>query len=134
LWKQGDDGILRFGYYQMFIIRLTGRHLGSYVCNYNFVRDVALNEQTAEFHYHDVVAVTTQEQSHPYDLPTGNKLTTKQEFVLSVASGETIRVAVDTAQIRQITGVTKPPELGAESAVAQIRAMLRDYKALHAAA
>jgi hypothetical protein len=118
----------------MIIICLTDRHLGSYTCDYNFVRDVVLNEETAEFHYHDVVSVATREYSNPYDLPTGEKLTTKQEFSLSVASGESIRISVETALIRQITGVERPPELGAESAVAQIRSMLRGYKALSAAA
>ncbi|HEX3525831.1 MAG TPA: hypothetical protein VH988_02085 [Thermoanaerobaculia bacterium] len=134
LWKLGDDGQLRFGYYKMIVIRLTERHLGAYVCDYDFVRDVALNEATHELHYCDIVSVFTQEQSDPYNLPTGKKLRTQQEFVLSVASGETIRVSVDTAQIRQITGVEAPPELGAESAVAQIRSALRGYKALSAAA
>lgn len=133
LWRRGEDSILRFGYYRLIVIRLTERHLGSYVCDYNFVRDVALNERTSEFHYHDVVSVTTEEWSDPGNLPTGKKVTIRQDFVLSVASGESIRVSVDTAQIRQITGEEAPPELGAESAVAQIRSMLRGYKALAAA-
>jgi hypothetical protein len=128
LWKQGEDGSLRFGYYSMIIIRLTDRHLGAYRCDYNFVRNVVLNERTTEYHYHDVVSVATNESSHPYDLPTGDKLTTRQEFSLSVASGESINVAVESALIRQITGGEGIPDSGAEKAVATIRAMLRDKK------
>jgi hypothetical protein len=130
LWKQGeDDGVLRFGYYRMIVVHLTDRHLGAYVCEYNFVRNVVLNERTTEYHYHDVVSVTTREESYPYDhLKTGDKLTTKQEFSLSVASGESISVAVESAVIRQITGAEGIPDSGAERAVATIRAMLRDKK------
>jgi hypothetical protein len=134
LWKLGDDGRLRFGYYRMIVIRLTDRHLGAYVCDYNFVRDVALNEATHELHYCDIVSVFTQEQSDPYDLPTGEKLRTRQEFVLSVASGESIRVASEVGLIRQITGAEQLPESGAESAVALIRTMLRHKKTSAAAA
>jgi hypothetical protein len=113
----------------MVIIRLTDRHLGAYVCDYNFVRNVVLNEQTTEYHYHDVVSVTTREDSYPYDhLRTGEKLTTRQGFSLSVASGESISVAVEAALIRQITGAEGIPDSGAERAVATIRAMLRDRK------
>lgn len=128
LWKKGEDGVLRFGYYRLIVIRLTDRHLGAYTCDYNFVRNVVLNESTTEYHYQDVVSVTTREDSDPYDLPTGNKLTTKQEFSLSVASGESIKVAVEAALIRQITGAEGIPDSGAERAVATIRAMLRDKK------
>jgi hypothetical protein len=128
LWKQGEDRVLRFGYYRLIVIRLTDRHLGAYTCDYNFVRNVVLNERTTEYHYQDVVSVATQEDSAPYNLPTGQKLTTKQEFSLSVASGESIRVGVEAALIRQITGAEGIPDSGAERAVATIRAMLRDKK------
>ncbi len=128
LWKKGEDGVLRFGYYRLIVIRLTDRHLGAYTCDYNFVRNVVLNERTTEYHYQDVVSVATQEDSDPYDLPTGKKLTTRQEFSLSVASGESIKVAVEAALIRQITGGEGIPNSGAERAVATIRAMLRDKK------
>jgi hypothetical protein len=129
LWRRGEDGLLRFGYYRMVVVRLTDRHLGAYTCDYNFVRNVVLNERTTEYHYHDVVSVTTREESYPYDhLKTGDKLTTKQEFSLSVASGESISVAVESALIRQITGAEGIPDSGAERAVATIRAMLRDKK------
>jgi|SRR6185436_9528045 len=63
LWKKGTDGIVRFGVYRVTIIRLTDRHLGSFACDYNFIKDVPLNEKTDEYHYRDVVAVSTREQA-----------------------------------------------------------------------
>jgi len=128
-WKKGSDGAARFGVYRITIIRLTDRHLGSYACDYNFIRDVALNEKTDEYHYRDVVSVSTREQASSYTLPTGEKLTTAREFALSVASGESIRVTIDADQLRKITGVEKLPETGADKAVSIIRTMLRDKKA-----
>lgn len=128
VWKRGEDGLVRFGVYRVTIILLTDRHLTSYACDYNFIRDVALNERTDEFHYRDIVSVSTREQDTAYTLPTGKKMTKAQAFSLSVASGESISVMVDSAEIREITGVEKLPETGADKAVANIRAMLRDKK------
>lgn len=128
LWKIGDDNIVRFGVYRVTIVQLTDRHLGAYACDYNFIRNVALNERTDEYHYKDVVSVSTQEQASSYTLPTGVKLTTAQEFRISVASGESINVTIGSSQINKITGSDQIPETGAEKAISVIRAMLREKK------
>lgn len=132
-WKQGADGILRFGVYRATIIWLTDRHLASHSCFYDFVRDVAINETATEIHYCDVVSFSTQETSSTRDgfsatLPTGRKATVQQELILSVASGGAVQVTLEEAYVKHITGLEELPESGAEKAVTVIRAMLRDKK------
>lgn len=129
VWKVGDDETVRFGIYGVTIIQLTERHLGAFSCDYNFLKDVALNSATEEFHYQDVVSVSTKEQDSSYTLPTGAKLTRAQMFRLTVASGDAVEVAIGASKIGEITGSERIPETGAEKAVSVIRTMLREKKA-----
>lgn len=132
-WRQGVDEKLRFGVYRVTTIWLTDRHLASYTCFYDFIRDVAVNETATEIHYCDVVSFSTQETSSTRDgfsanLPTGRKATVQEELILSVASGGAVRVTLEEAYLRYITGAEELPESGAEKAVTVIRTMLRDKK------
>jgi len=128
-WRRGSDGRLRFAVQNIVAVYLTERHLAAYTCDFNFIRDVALNETTREYHYQDIVSVATYEWSESFAEPTEQKLTTTQHFRLSVASGECIEVRVDTKLLRKMTQQEDVPAMGAEQAVATIRAMLRDKKA-----
>ena len=128
VWRLGKDDELRFGVYRVTIIQLTDRLMGAYSCDYSFIRDVALNEETEEYHYQDVVGVSTQELASSYTLPTGVKLTHAQQFRISVTSGEAIEVVIGAEKLRKVTRKEKMPETGAERAVSVIRAMLRDKK------
>ncbi len=128
VWRKGKDDEVRFGVYRVTIIQLTDRLLGAYSCDYNFVRDVALNEETEEYHYQDIVGVSTQELASSYTLPTGVKLTHAQQFRISVTSGEAIEVVIGADKLRKVTGDDELPDTGAERAVSVIRAMLRDKK------
>jgi hypothetical protein len=133
LWKKGKDGVFRFGVYHMVVVRMTDRHLASYSCFYDFIRDIPVNESTQEFHFCDVVSFSTREKSDAKGsisqvLPTGQKATARQEFVVSVASGEGLRVTLLDGRVQEITNEERLPESGAEEAVAGIRAMLREAK------
>jgi hypothetical protein len=127
-WRKGLDKRVRFVIYKAAVIHLTDRHLGAFTCDFNFIRNVPLNESTQEYHYCDVVSVSTAEKSQAYVLPTGQKLTTSKIFALSVSSGESIQVPIDVEQIRKMTGLEIAPETGTDKAVSTIRAMLRDKK------
>ncbi len=129
LFKAGRDGRARFGVYSVAAIALTERHLGIFRCEYNFVRDEARNETTCEYHYRDIVSVSTSEVSSSLLLPSGEELTTVQEFRVSVPNGEAIRITVDAPAIRRLTGTDALPSSGAEKAVRAIRTMLRQKKA-----
>ncbi len=133
-WRKGSDGALRFAIHKIIVIYLTDRHLAAYTCDFNFIRNVPLNEITREYHYQDVISVATYEWSQSFTLPTGQKLSTSQIFRLAVASGESIEVRLDNDQLRNMTKEEAVPTIGAEQAVRTIRAMLREKKMAPAAA
>lgn len=128
-WKKGKDNRLRFAIYNIIVIYLTERHLAAFTCDFNFLRDVSLNETSREYHYQDIVSVTTYEWSEAFDRPTCEKRITSQIFRLSVASGEFIEVREDCSVLRQMTKEEQVPAMGADEKVATIRAMLRVKKA-----
>jgi hypothetical protein len=128
VWKVGNDKLARFAVYRVTVILLTQSQLGSYSCDYNFLRNVRLNEQTDEYAYVDVVSVSTRETATNYTLPTGMKLSTAEQFRLSVSSGESIAVTISSGELKRITGTDRLPDSGAEAAIATIRRMLRDKK------
>ena len=128
LWRTGKDDITRFAIYRVSIIQLTDQLLAAYSCDYNFLRDVALNEETEEYHYQDVVGVSTREDTTSYTLPSGTKLAHAQWFRISVTSGEAIEVLVEADRLYQMTKGDRLPETGADKAVAAIRTMLRSKK------
>ncbi len=130
VWKVGKDGIARFGLYSILIIHLTERHLAAFGCVYNLIRDVSLSEYTNEFHYQDIVSVSTKELSSSFTLPSGEKLTYAQEFAITVSSGDSISVLITTGKLEK----TKKKynykiDTGAEKAVKFIRQRLREKKA-----
>lgn len=127
LYRKGRDGTIRFTVYRVVIIQLARKLLAAYSCDFNFLKNVKLNEETKEFHYRDIVSVSTNEMSSSYKLPSGNSLVHAQAFRISAVNGESIEVIIGTSQIRKITGGAMP-ETGAEKAVAVIRSMLRDNK------
>jgi hypothetical protein len=133
LWKRGKDQRLHFGTYRMTFLRVTDRHLAAYSCLYDFIRDISIHERTDEFHFCDVVSFSTRETSEAEkakskSLPTGQKTSIWQEFVVSVGNGDGLQIALDDGRVREITGEDRFPETGAEEAVAAIRSRLRDTK------
>src|SRR5258708_14271792 len=83
LWRRGKDRTVRFAIYRVTVIHLADHVLAAYSCDFNFLRNVALNERTDEYHYKDIVSVSTQEVATSYTLPTGIKLVKMQAFRLS---------------------------------------------------
>ncbi|MBN9382040.1 MAG: hypothetical protein J0H74_14830 [Chitinophagaceae bacterium] len=127
VFKKGKDKYVRFGVYNVTIFILAEHLLASYRCDYDFIRKVALNETTREYHYRDIVSVNTEESSTNYTLPDGQRLIKAQSFRLSVASGENIRITIEVHQFKTMTR-GEIPSTGAEAAVKVIRNMLRDKK------
>lgn len=128
LAKEGKDKEWRFGVYEVVVIHLTQRLLAAYSCDYNFLRDVMLNEETDEYHYTDIVTVSTKELASSLTLPTGSKLTRVQMFKVTVSSGDSVEVIINADKISALTGPDRIPETGAERAVNVIRSMLREKK------
>lgn len=126
-WKKGSDDFVRFSINRITVILLSNNLLAAYACDFNFLKNVSLNESTQEYHYKDVVSVSTQEDSTSYTLPNGISMVNSQAFRLSVASGESIKVVISAAKLTEITG-GKIPITSAEKAVQVIRTMLREKK------
>ena len=61
--KLGHDNFTRCSVYKITIIYLTERHLAAYICDYNLIKDLALNEKTSEYYYQDIVGLVTEEIS-----------------------------------------------------------------------
>lgn len=126
------DGFVMFSGYRVVVVYLTNFHLGAYTCHLNFYDGSITNEETQEYHYIDIVSVATLTVNSEFIVETtdGKKhpIATQQQFSLSVASSESIRVTVAFPQIPGIikTGRLLPSE--SEKAIGIIRAMLREKK------
>lgn len=128
----GEDGIIRFSAHDMVIVYLTDYHLAAYQCEFDFGDGRVLTESTKEYHYTDVVSVSTQtEASDIFAVMVDGKekpIARMQKFALSVASGEKIEVAIAFPQAEDILKNGRMPPTGAEKAISTIRAMLREKK------
>lgn len=127
LWKKGKDNIVRFAINRVTVIYFSKHLLGAYACDFNFLKNVTLNERTDEYFYRDIVSVSTNETSTSYTLPNGTKLTHSREFRLSLSNGEAIQVFIDSGKLTKITQGNIPTE-EAEKAVQIIRKILKEKK------
>lgn len=127
-WRKGKDDIIRFSVNRFTILHFLNTGIAGYACDFNSFRGVGLNESTHEFHYADIVSVTTQEESSSYTLPNGSKMVHAQSFRISVASGESISYVIGAEKLERLTD-GKIPTTEAERAVLVIRKLLRERKA-----
>lgn len=128
LWKKGKDGLVRFAVYEVALIYTAEHLLAAYSCDFNSLKNVMLNEETYEFHYQDIVSVATREISTSYTLPNNEKLIVGQEFKVSVASGESIDVLIDSQKLFEITKGDVVYKGEVENTVNRLRSLLRDKK------
>lgn len=134
VWREGRDGVVRFGAYQIAIMLPTDYHLPVYRCDYDFVTNEIVREGTSEFHYQDIVGVSTTESTNASTRKRREKLTRNQAFCLSTSGGYAISVEIDEAKLRsemkKNVGDDRLPDSGATKAVRVIRAMLRNKKSV----
>lgn len=127
--KTGQDGVPRFGVYQISYLWLADDLLGTFRCDYDFIRDAVLNEETHQFFYRDIISVSTQEKASALTLPTGQSLTSVREFRIHVANDRSFTVTVNPGQLKELTGAERVPNDGSESAIRALRAKLKEKKA-----
>lgn len=127
VWKKGKDARVRFSINAVTVVHLTEHRLSSYQCDYNFMRGVPLNERDDEFHYRDVVAVSTRDDSTNYTLPNGVLMKQAQLFKLAVSSGDSIQVIVNSSDLLEFTGGSML-DTGIDSAVKALRKVLGEKK------
>ncbi len=126
-WQKGKDKCIRFSINTLTIIHLTEHKLSSYQCEHNFIRGVPLNERDDEFHYRDIVSVSTQDDSTNYTLPNGVLMKQAQWFNLAVSSGHKIKVVVGSSDLREFTGGTML-DTGLDNAIKALRKVIGEKK------
>jgi hypothetical protein len=126
-WKKGKDERIRFSINAVTVVHLTEHRLSSYQCDYNFMRGVPLNERDDEFHYRDVVAVSTRDDSTNYTLPNGVLMKQAQLFKLAVSSGDSIQVVVNSSDLLKFTGGSML-DTGLDNAIRALRKVLGEKK------
>ncbi|HEV2853820.1 MAG TPA: hypothetical protein VHC97_13540 [Thermoanaerobaculia bacterium] len=120
--KTGADYF--YSTYRLSIFHFSDKFLGAYQANYNMIKGVTSHEETDEFFYKDVVSVKTLTEATSYTLKSGEKLEHSKMFCLAVSSGDRISVVINDPKIKATTEI----ESIGDGAIANIRAMLRQYK------
>ena len=130
LWKKGRDGLVRYAVYKVALIYTAEHLLASYSCDFNSLRNDILNEETYEFHYLDIVSVATHETSTSHILPGKKPLVVAKEFKVSVPSGESIDVLIDSQKLFELTkgDIVYKRYKDVENTVHRLRSLLRDKK------
>jgi len=129
--RLGADSVVRFSCHDVLIIYLTPYHLAAFRCVIDLHDGAIKTETTQEYHYENVVSVSTRQSHSPvtvYVEGQPREVIVNQHFALSVASGEQISVATGFKESLALSGNTTFAETGAEEAIRSIRSRLREKK------
>jgi len=128
----GKDDIIRFSKYDLVLVYLTDYHLAAYKGTLDMALGTTTSDSTQEYHYADVVSVSTQTAGSDIFAVMVNgerkAVNSVQNFALSVASGERIEVAIGFPQLTDIVKQGKLLPTGADKAISIIRSRLREKK------
>jgi len=129
---RGTDGKLRFSSHEILVIYLTRYHLAAYKCVVDLHDGLTKTEVTHEYHYSDVVSVSTQRNQSKVTLYVEGQpqdVMVNECFTLSISNGEQISVATDFDEsLKLLQGTTNFARTSPESAVTSIRTRLRQFK------
>jgi len=132
-WAQvrtGADGNLRFSSHEILVIYLTAYHLAAYKCIVELQDGSVRSETTHEYHYKDIVSVSTQRNQSKVSLYVDGQqreVMVNQRFTLSMSNGEQMAVATDVDESLKL-GTTAAAGVSPEVAIRNIRARLRQTK------
>jgi len=119
----GKDNFYRYNVWTLQVFIFTEHYLGSYKCNYNWMRNTCINEATNEIFYKDVVSVKTDSESSAYTLLDNKRMEHAQAFQLTLA-GDKITVITNDANLKTSTEMTSR----VDKAIQSIRTMIRQKK------
>lgn len=135
--RPGADRVWRFTSYDLMVICPTGHHLAIYECRLTFDLGRRSEEDTAEYHYADVVAVSTTTR------PTSDLLITQidvgfaavplsrtmtRTFEIVVSSGDRSAIAVSMHNDDQPGNALHLQESGIDRVIRAVRHTLRTKK------
>jgi hypothetical protein len=134
----GGDGKWRFEQQELLVIFPTSYHLAMYRCVLDLRTGARRSEETQEYHYSDVVAVTTITRPEPAvkleaDDPRVNRkvsfgATSVQELQIVVSSGDRSKVVVGIWEDDNPDRQASLPDLGITPVIDSVRRVLRDKK------
>ncbi|HEY4417962.1 MAG TPA: hypothetical protein VGN22_00500 [Pseudonocardia sp.] len=135
--RSGADRVWRFTLYDVMVICPTGHHLAIYECVLDFASGRRKDEETYEFHYADVVAVSTRTReraelglelvySSSIAVPLHRTMT--REFEIVVSSGDRSAIVVGIRDDERLDQQLVLQESGIDHVTAAVRRMLRAKK------
>jgi hypothetical protein len=133
----GRDGVWRFSQYAVMAICPTDYHLGIYRCVIDLRVAGLHQEETHEYHYMDVVAVSTAirsgngvtaQSAEPGDNHYALAHTVLQEFQLVVSSGDRSTIVMGISDERDPAQRAQLQPSGIDRIINAVRGMLRDKK------
>jgi hypothetical protein len=135
--RSGADRVWRFTRYDVMVICPTGHHLAIYECVLDFASGRRKDEETYEFHYADVVAVSTRTReraelglelvySSSFAVPLHRTMTREFEIVVSSGDRSAIVVGIRDDDLHAHQLVLQ--ESGIDHVTAAVRRMLRTKK------
>lgn len=127
----GRDGVIRFSSHDVLIIYLTTYHLAAFKCIVDLHDGAIKTEMTQEYHYNDVVSVSSETTNAPWTWwqdGVARQSPTHQRFGVSVASGEQISVTIGFTATANLALNGMFAESGADAAMRSIRTRLRQKK------
>ena len=128
---RGADGKLRFSCHDILVIYLTKYHLAAYKCLVDLHDGLTRTEVTHEYHYSDVVSVSTQRNQSKVTLYVEGQpqdVMVNECFTLSISNGEQLSIATDFNESLKLQGTTNFARTSPEKAVTSIRSLLREVK------
>lgn len=134
----GRDGVWRFSQYAVLVICPTDYHLGLYRCVIDLRVAGLFQEETHEYHYTDVVAVSTKVGDGPRIVAQSAEADEStlrfdrpllHEFQLVVASGDRSKIVVGISDGHNPDQRARLPVTDIDRVLVAVRAMLRDKKA-----
>jgi hypothetical protein len=129
--RRGKDGFIRINPVKFAVLGFAEHQLLAYTGVLDTVTGNVLNEETEEFFYRDVVSVSTKTDSMKYTHKGETRqYNDTQTFVLTTSGATSIRVPLFSPSLAGILGGGQMPTTQAENAIAAVRAMLRQKKAL----
>jgi hypothetical protein len=134
----GKDDVWRFSAYQVMVICPTSYHLAIYRTGLDFLTGGLRQEETQEYHYSDVVAVSTtstpgQELNAELTAEGDSEKvrfarTILREFQIVVASGDRSKVVVGIADESDPEREATLQESRIDEVISSVRRMLREKK------
>lgn len=127
--KKGKDGIIRFNPIKFAVLGFGEHQLLAYLGVLDMITGNVILEETEEFFYRDVVAVSTKTDAIEFTHKgLVHQLNDAETFVLTTSGATTIRVPIRSLRMAGILGGGEMPNSQAEAAIASVRAMLRQKK------